>query len=168
MPETTAPAPIILRPWKESEAARVAELFRSLALTRNLTSNLPNPYTQEHGLDFIRRSLHCDIARGMELAIEWQGEAIGTIGARFADNTATVGYWLGEDWWGQGIMSRALPLFIDMLPPPITLLVAHTFEFNAASQALLRRCGFTQLPGHGWERSYDQQFYATRSFERPR
>ncbi len=161
------PAAIHLRHWRAQDAARMAELLNTPALLRNLTANLPNPYTVEEARAFIQHCL-CQGELGMERAIEVDGEAVGTIGARFKGATALIGYWLGEAYWGRGIMSRALPLFLDMLPPPITKLKAHTFEFNTASQALLRRCGFTQLPGHLWERSYDQQMYAGLSFERER
>ncbi len=162
----TTPA-ITLRLWSESEATRVTQLFNTPALLRNLTANLPNPYREEHALEFIRKSMQ-DSPTGMERAIEYHGEVVGTIGARLKGSTATIGYWIGQNYWGQGIMSQVLPRFIEALPAHITQLEAQTFAFNTASQALLRRNGFTQLPGNHYERSYDQQIYEGHSFARNR
>ncbi len=162
MPDT-----ITLRPWTEADAARVYELFNSPALTRNLLSTLPTPYTLADAQSFMRRCNNNQTG-GMERAIVYKGEFVGTVGSRFNGHSAMIGYWLGEAYWGKRIMSRALPLYIDELPQHITHLTANTFEFNAASQALLLRCGFTQLPGRGVRRSYDQNEYATVHFERAR
>lgn len=51
-----------------------------------------------------------------------------------------VGYWLGRQYWGQGIATRALEEFlkqIDTRP-----LYAHVAKHNTASRRVLEKCGF--------------------------
>ena len=52
-----------------------------------------------------------------------------------------AGYWLGKEFWGQGIATRALTAFLgEMTQRPI---YARTAKDNAASLRVLRKCGFT-------------------------
>jgi RimJ/RimL family protein N-acetyltransferase len=52
-----------------------------------------------------------------------------------------VGYWLGKEYWGKGIATRALAEFlqyVDTRP-----LYAHVARHNIASRRVLEKCGFT-------------------------
>lgn len=52
-----------------------------------------------------------------------------------------VGYWLGKEYWGKGIATRALEQFltyVDTRP-----LYAHVAKHNVASRRVLEKCGFT-------------------------
>jgi len=52
-----------------------------------------------------------------------------------------VGYWLGKEYWGKGIATRALEEFlkaIDTRP-----LYAHVAKHNIGSRRVLEKCGFT-------------------------
>jgi len=57
------------------------------------------------------------------------------------ESTREVGYWLGKAFWGQGIATRALALFIRELPT--RPLYAHAAKDNLASIRVLEHCGFT-------------------------
>lgn len=51
-----------------------------------------------------------------------------------------VGYWLGREFWGQGIATQALTLFLDLLPErPV---YGRTAFDNLGSQRVLQKCGF--------------------------
>ncbi len=51
-----------------------------------------------------------------------------------------VGYWLGKDFWGNGIASRALKLLlIEVQSRPLYACVATS---NRASLRVLQKCGF--------------------------
>jgi RimJ/RimL family protein N-acetyltransferase len=52
-----------------------------------------------------------------------------------------VGYWLGKEYWGQGIASAALAQFLELVK--VRPLYAHVAKSNAASIRVLRKCGFT-------------------------
>ncbi len=138
----TAPT-ISLRPWRAEDAERMAELVNAPAVYRTLAAGLPTPYRVGHALGFIAACNN--MAHMVERAIVLpNGEIAGTIGATLEGSRALIGYWLGEAYHRQGIMSAALPLFIEELPPRITQLRAKCFCFNPASAAVLRRTGFVQ------------------------
>src|SRR5512134_3483347 len=51
-----------------------------------------------------------------------------------------VGYWLGKDFWGKGIATRALEEFLkDIKTRP---LYAHVAKHNFGSKRVLEKCGF--------------------------
>jgi len=53
-----------------------------------------------------------------------------------------VGYWIGQDYWGKGIASLALPEFIaDIEERPLN---AHVAKHNIASVRVLEKCGFVR------------------------
>jgi len=51
-----------------------------------------------------------------------------------------VGYWLGREYWGKGIASRALAAF--MHADPERPLFARVAKPNGASRRVLEKCGF--------------------------
>lgn len=54
-----------------------------------------------------------------------------------------VGYWLGRDYWGRGIATRALAAFLAEIPS--RPLYASVASCNHASRHVLEKCGFTPL-----------------------
>jgi RimJ/RimL family protein N-acetyltransferase len=51
-----------------------------------------------------------------------------------------VGYWLGREFWGKGIATRALAAFLtEVKTRP---LFAHVAKHNIASLRVLEKCGF--------------------------
>ena len=72
--------------------------------------------------------------------IAFQGQVAGNIGSWEQAGERNVAYWLGREFWGQGIASAALSLFlgeVNMRP-----LHAHVVKHNAASIRVLQKCGF--------------------------
>lgn len=52
-----------------------------------------------------------------------------------------VGYWLGKDYWGKGIATKALQEFLkEITTRP---LYAHVAKHNIGSRRVLEKCGFT-------------------------
>ncbi|HSL30463.1 MAG TPA: GNAT family N-acetyltransferase [Anaerolineales bacterium] len=52
-----------------------------------------------------------------------------------------VGYWLGKEYWGRGIATRALEQFLNEIET--RPLYAHVAKQNIASRRVLEKCGFT-------------------------
>jgi RimJ/RimL family protein N-acetyltransferase len=54
-----------------------------------------------------------------------------------------VGYWIGSEYWGKGIATRALAAFLehDRTRP----LHARVAKHNVASVRVLEKCGFTVI-----------------------
>jgi len=52
-----------------------------------------------------------------------------------------VGYWIGKEYWGKGIATRALAAFLDHAKT--RPLYAHVAKHNIGSRRVLEKCGFT-------------------------
>lgn len=52
-----------------------------------------------------------------------------------------VSYWIGREYWGKGIATNALRVFLKQVP--IRPLYARAAKDNAGSLKVLKRCGFT-------------------------
>jgi RimJ/RimL family protein N-acetyltransferase len=68
------------------------------------------------------------------------GEVAGSIVCWDEGGQHWLGYWLGRDFWGRGIGTRALRLFLDR--EKRRPLVADPFVGNTPSVALLEKVGF--------------------------
>jgi RimJ/RimL family protein N-acetyltransferase len=68
------------------------------------------------------------------------GQVAGHLACFEHDGRREVGYWLGRAFWGQGVATRALALFLDVVSH--RPLYAGVAEHNVASQRVLTKCGF--------------------------
>jgi len=77
------------------------------------------------------------------LAIDDDGEFVGTIGSYTMEGKREVTYWIAPARWGQGLASRALQAFlaIEQTRP----LYGRLAEHNAASAKVLARAGFVEI-----------------------
>ena len=57
---------------------------------------------------------------------------------------AELGYWLGKDFWGNGIMSQAIKEIVKLAFEryDIVRIYATPFENNYKSHKVLEKCGF--------------------------
>ena len=70
---------------------------------------------------------------------------VGQISCFNLDGQNAIGYWIAKDHWGQGIATRALTMFLDLIPTrPLHARAAVT---NTASIRVLQKCGFI-ITGH--------------------
>jgi RimJ/RimL family protein N-acetyltransferase len=77
----------------------------------------------------------------MAKAIVRNGEVVGTVGSFLWEGKPQVTYWIGKQYWGQGIATRALAEFMrDVKTRP---LYASAARDNATSIRVLEKCGFT-------------------------
>jgi RimJ/RimL family protein N-acetyltransferase len=82
------------------------------------------------------------------------GEVAGNIVAWWEGERRFTGYWLGRAYWGRGIGSRALALFLR--EETVRPLFADPFAGNTASVRLLEKSGF--VPYEGAEHAVDEGF----------
>jgi RimJ/RimL family protein N-acetyltransferase len=73
------------------------------------------------------------------------GEVAGGVFSWEQDGERLVGYWLGKEYWGRGIATRALSIFLDQVK--IRPMYARVAEHNVASIRVLEKCGFKVI-GH--------------------
>lgn len=69
------------------------------------------------------------------------GLVAGSIASFPQGSRREVGYWLGRDYWGRGIATDALAMFltIEKRRPLHAFVATH----NGASRRVLEKCGFT-------------------------
>jgi RimJ/RimL family protein N-acetyltransferase len=73
--------------------------------------------------------------------ISVDGEVAGNVGCWPRDGEQHLGYWLGQPFWGRGVASRAVEVFVSTTYPSRPL-VARVLPTNAASLRVLAKCGF--------------------------
>jgi len=73
------------------------------------------------------------------------GTTVMNLELRNCPRTAELGYWLGEPFWGRGIMTGAVRAFTAWAFPHFDLvrIYAELFANNAASIRLLEKASFT-------------------------
>jgi RimJ/RimL family protein N-acetyltransferase len=87
--------------------------------------------------------------------ILFEGRVAGNVGSWEWDGKRLVGYWIGREFWGKGLATRALAELLAELPQrPLHAYVART---NAGSIRVLEKCGFVLT-----EEEPDQLLYELR------
>ncbi|MFI5927843.1 GNAT family N-acetyltransferase [Micromonospora sp. NPDC051543] len=71
--------------------------------------------------------------------VEADGEVVGYVSAFPVDDQTEVSYWIDPTRWGRGYATAALAALLRELPRPVH---ARAAKDNAASLAVLRKCGF--------------------------
>jgi RimJ/RimL family protein N-acetyltransferase len=117
-------------------------------VARQLRDRFPHPYTRANAQAFLKAAVSASDASN--LAIEVDGEAIGAVGYVIGTDverySAEIGYWLGESYWGRGIVTEALILVTDHVFASANLLrlFALPFADNAGSIRVLEKAGYTR------------------------
>jgi RimJ/RimL family protein N-acetyltransferase len=77
--------------------------------------------------------------------ILFNGRVAGNIVSFEQAGKPLVGYWIGREFWGQGIATRALSEFLESVRA--RPLDAHVAKHNVGSIRVLEKCGFrTSVP----------------------
>ncbi len=141
---------LILRPWQESDAKALYKYAKN-----------PNvgpiagwqPHTSiENSREIIKNVLSA--AENYAVVLKETGEAVGSIGimtAKSEIHSATmvadeceIGYWIGEAYWGQGLIPEAVNellryAFEDL---QMTTVWCGYFDGNEKSKRVQEKCGF--------------------------
>jgi len=135
-----------LRPWLVSDQDSVVKYANNPNIAKYLTDGFPHPYTMEDAEKFI--NLYKDVCPANCLAIEVGGEAAGSIGvfpqSDIHSKNAEMGYWLGEEFWGKGIMTGVIREMVAYTFEnfDVNRIFARPFGTNIASQKVLEKSGF--------------------------
>lgn len=76
-------------------------------------------------------------------------QIIGSIGLHHVkpfDRVATLGYYLGKEYWGKGYGTEAVMLIVEYAFNTLNLqkIAAEVYDFNKASLKCLDKCGFKE------------------------
>lgn len=137
---------ITLRPWHINDAKDLAELANNKNIAQFMADVFPHPYTIENAKTFI--AFATSNPNSKIFAIIFDSKPVGSIGLHLQTDilrkNAEIGYWLGEQYWGKGIITQAVPQMIDygFKNMDIVRIFARIFGSNKASQKVVEKCGF--------------------------
>jgi 8-oxo-dGTP diphosphatase len=164
MEQELTTARLRLRPIRRGDAPRVQALCNNWNVARMLSRvSYPNP------IEVVEAWTGAQAAAWEEgsaytFAIEHRdGEKhdglIGVVGVSRCDEGGPgdgyeFGYWLGEPWWGRGLMTEAVGRMVDFARAELGLdrLRSDYFADNPASGRVQEKCGF-RITGRGSLRS---------------
>lgn len=109
-------------------------------------SRLPSPYTRADGIGFVEIIAQRPDER--PYAITLDGHLIGIVGFTFKEGELPeLGYWLGEPFWGRGLMSEAVKALLEaaFTTHHYPRLQARALASNAGSLNVLAKAGFVRL-----------------------
>jgi ribosomal-protein-alanine N-acetyltransferase len=135
-----------VRPWLMTDVEPLVRHANNPRVAAQLRDRFPHPYTRRHAADFLRFATAP--ADPTNLAIEVDGEAAGAIGYVAGSDverySAEIGYWLGEAYWGRGIVTEALVLVTEHVFDAMNMLRLYALPFadNAASVRVLEKAGY--------------------------
>jgi RimJ/RimL family protein N-acetyltransferase len=135
-----------IRDWREGDQASLVRHANNRKIWQNVRDAFPHPYTPMDAEDWIRKASSDDPITSF--AIEVDHLAVGGIGlvlqADIFRRSAEIGYWLGEDYWGLGIVTEAVKAFTDwgFANFDLSRIYAGVFEWNPASARVLEKAGF--------------------------
>ncbi|MEO7213149.1 GNAT family protein [Mucilaginibacter sp.] len=137
-----------LRNWRESDAGELQRLADNPKIGINLYDRFPSPYSLADAEFFI--GININQSPPTTFVIDVDGTFAGTIGITLRDDVFSrsplFGYWLGEEYWGRGIMSEAARLVTQyaFATFDIICLQAGVFGSNPASMRVLEKAGYVK------------------------
>ena len=101
-----------IRKWELRDAKDLAAAISNEKVQDNLRDGLPYPYTEQDGVEFISAMLSAGKEETFAFAITVDNRVVGSIGVFRQENihrqTAELGYYIAEEYWGKGIMTDAV------------------------------------------------------------
>ena len=137
-----------IRKWKLSDAKDLAIALSNRKVQDNLRDGLPYPYTEQDGKDYILDMLSANEDDTFAFAITVDNKVVGSIGVFRQGNihrqTAELGYYVAEEYWGKGIMTEAVKQICECVfdKSDIIRIYAEPFVYNIASCRVLEKAGF--------------------------
>lgn len=139
---------LILRPWRETDAECLYEYAKNPMV--GPIAGWPVHTSVENSKDIIHEVLSVDGTYAV--AMRGEDRAIGSIGLmigkeshlNLAADEGEIGYWIGEPYWGQGLIPEAVReltryAFEEL---GITTLWCGHFDGNEKSKRAQEKCGF--------------------------
>ena len=98
-------------------------------------------------------------------ALTWtvvsDGAVVGNIGCWEDDGRRLVGYWIGREFWGRGLATRALAELLDVVDA--RPLHAYVAKRNVASIRVLEKCGFVTVGEHAGDDGIEELLLELRA-----
>jgi len=142
LPGKIATKRLVLRAPMRGDVPDLVKLADNKAIAVKL-ARLPSPYTRADAVGFVE--IFSQRADERPYAITLNERFIGVIGFSYHEGQPPeLGYWLGEPYWGQGLMTEAGRALIDAAHPThqYDVIAARALADNAGSLNVLEKLGF--------------------------
>ncbi|HEX9582692.1 MAG TPA: GNAT family protein [Gemmatimonadales bacterium] len=135
-----------VRSWRRGDEESLARRANNRKVWINLRDAFPSPYTlgaARQWIEWVSGTLP-----ETHFAIEVEGGACGGIGYVIQPDvhriSAEIGFWLGEPFWGRGIMTEAVRAVTAHALDTHNLhrVYASVFDWNPASMRVLEKAGY--------------------------
>ncbi len=152
MPERIATERLVLRPWRDDDAATLYLLAKDPHIGPE--AGWPPHTCEDESREIIRNvfahaGVYAVTLRGDDAPIGCAGLQTGALSnLPLAGGEAEVGYWMGRTHWGLGYTTEAVRALIRAffaLPGADALWCCH-YDGNLRSQRVQEKCGF--VPHH--------------------
>jgi 8-oxo-dGTP diphosphatase len=135
---------LLMRPIRLTDASEMGRLLNNWNVSRT-TELIPYPYTVDDATEYISLKLQdMNTASKSTLILSitdrQSNQLLGVIGYE----NDTIGYWLGEPFWGKGYMTEASKAFVHFLfdTGKITGLEVSVIPSNVRSVQIIEKLGF--------------------------
>ena len=139
---------LIIKPPEPVDVEALVALVNNWEVVKWL-ANVPYPYNISHGINYVEKSKHnIEMGSQYNCSIFLQDYLVGGIGLYLQDNDIyELGYWLGEEHWGQGIATEASRAMLSFGFNELkqTRIEACYLDGNDASARVLKKLGFVNL-----------------------
>jgi RimJ/RimL family protein N-acetyltransferase len=138
----------LLRPLVAADAASLARHANDHDVWKNLRDRFPHPYTRADADAYIAHAASRPVQTSFGIVVD--GEAVGSItlmpGEDVARRSAEVGYWIGRELWGRGIMVDALRATTSYAFAQLALarVFAVPFATTVRSARVLEKAGYVR------------------------
>jgi len=135
-----------IREYRPDDAESLAKHANNRRVWLGLRDLFPHPYAIENAHEFLRRATAEKPTT--KFCIDIEGATAGGIGIRIGEDVhrhvGQLGYWLGEEFWGRGIMTEAVSEFVNYCFKkfPLHRIYAEAYANNLASARVLEKAGF--------------------------
>ena len=133
-----------LRKFELADKQNLVKILNHTSVIQYLSSKIPHPYTESDAEWWISTGS----LSGYVYAIELNNELIGCIGVNPGEfeysRSGEIGYWLSPDYWGKGIVTRAVNQVVEKVfsETKLNRIFACVFSGNQASMKVLSKCEF--------------------------
>ena len=152
-PVTLRTTRLLLRPFEITDVDDVCAYASDPDVAR--FRPLPNPYTRNDALGFVRRQIQTDWSTDAEFAVVHRHHVIGGLSLNVSaeHDRAELGYLLGKRWWGRGLATEAARAVLDWGFQRFNLykVYARAHVDNRRSWRVLEKLGMSRegvLRGH--------------------
>lgn len=139
---------LLLRPWREADAAKLYEYAKDPRI--GPVTGFPPHTSVENSRQIIQGVLSA--ANMFAVVLKDTGEPVGSIGLtvgsgshlHLSPDEGEIGYWIGVPYWGRGLIPEAIRAllrygFEDL---HLTTIWCGYFEGNEKSRRAQEKCGF--------------------------